>query len=500
MRKRFLWPLAAVILVSAAAGCGQRGRGNGASAQGGAEKKGAAGQPAAESATPVRVATAKLEVVTRTVPVTGSVAALQSIDLSPKISARVVAVAGREGTPVKRGQVVVQQDTSDLARQVQQAEANLQSARAQLAQAETNLTLQRADSATAVQNAKAGLAAAQANLALAKQPQRTEQIRQAEIAVEQAQANYDRAVADRKRYEYLVKEGASAQATLDQYVTTEAVQKANLDSAKQSLQIAQTGGRTESVRASQEQVRQAQIALRQAQANVQQVRVKEDAVRQARATVAQNQATVALQRQQLADASIVSPIDGVISDRKTEPGQMAAPGAAVLTVVALDTVYFEAQVPETSLATLRPGQSVNVRVDALAAKTFPGKVARIYPTGSTASRTFNVRVEIPNGNSLLRPGMFARGEVVVERRQGIVIPKDALVSSDTGFAVFVAQNGGRAVRRPVKVGIQTPETTEILSGVQDGEQVVVAGQDALKDGSPIRVQDGNDASQQTASL
>jgi RND family efflux transporter MFP subunit len=487
MKRGSLLPLAVAAVALIASGCGKRGNG-------------AAGQPAANTATPVRVATAKRETVTNTVPVTGSLAALQSVDLSPKVSARVVAVAGREGTPVTRGQIVVQQDTADLARQVQQAEANLQSARAQLAQAETNLILQRTDSATAVQNAKAGLAAAQANLALAKQPQRTEQIRQAEIAVEQAQANYDRAVADRKRYEYLVKEGAAAQATLDQYVTTEAVQRANLDNAKQSFQMAQIGGRTESIRASQEQMRQSQIALQQAKSNVQQIRVKEDAVRQARAAVAQNEAALAYQKQQLVDASIVSPIDGVISDRKTEPGQMAAPSTTVLTIVALNTVFFEAQVPETSLATLVQGQPVNVRVDAFGGKVFPGKVARIHPTGSTSSRTFVVRVEIPNTQKELRPGMFARGEVVTERREGIVIPKDALVASDNGFAVFVAENGGRAVRRTVQVGIQTPETSEILSGVKDGEQVVVAGQDALKDGSQIQVQDGNDASQQTASL
>jgi len=500
MNMRQIAPLSVALLLVVAAGCGPRG---GSADKTGAKSGGAGaapGKPAAESATPVRVATAKRETVTRTVPVTGSVAALQSIDLSPKVSARVVAVAGREGTPVKQGQVVVQQDTSDMARQVQQAEANLQSARAQLAQAQTNLSLQKTDSATAVQNARAGLAGAQANLALAKQPQRTEQIRQAEIAVEQAQANYDRAVADRKRYEYLVKEGAAAQATLDQYVTTEAVQKANLDSAKQSLQMSQTGGRAESIRASQEQDRQAEIALRQAQSNVQQVRMKEDAVRQAKAGVAQNEAALAYQQQQLADASIVSPIDGVIAARKTEPGQMAAPGAAVLTVVALNTVYFEAQVPETNLATLQPGQPVTVRVDALAGKTFSGKIARIYPTGNAASRIFSVRVEVPNGSQTLRPGMFARGEAVTQRREGVVIPKDALVATDNGFAVFVAENGGRAVRREVKVGIQTSETTEILSGVQEGEQVVVTGQDALRDGRPIRVLDGSEAAQQTASL
>jgi RND family efflux transporter MFP subunit len=492
-----------LTLLLALSGCGPRGSG---ADKAGADKGGkgggpAAAQNAANAPTPVTVAPATEQEVARTVPVNGSIAALQSVSLSPKVSARVLSVVGREGDTVRAGQVLVQQDTSDLQQSLEQALANLQAAQARVTQARTNYNIQQTTSATGVQNAQAALRsaqaalrAAQANLALAKQPQRTEQVSQAEIAVQQAQANYDRAVADRKRYEYLVKEGASAQATLDQYVTTEAVQRANLESARQGLRISQTGGRQESVRASQEQarqaesqVRQAEIALRQARANVAQNQAKLDDIRAAEATVAQNQAAVNLARRQIADASVRSPIDGVIATRATEPGQQAAPGASLMTVVALGTVYFQAQVPETNISDVQRGRGVVVRVDAVPGKTFTGRVSDVFPTASTSSRAFSVRVNVPNSGRTLRPGMYARGQVVAERRRGVVVPKDALIADGEQFAVFVAENG-KAVRHPVKLGIQTSETAEVLSGVKTGDQIIVQGQTLVKDGGPITVE------------
>lgn len=530
MRSRTLVAaVAALALVSA--GCGRSGAGE--KNEGGAEGKAAAategGQPGAAPATSVRVARAVESQVRRVVPVTGSISALQTVDLAPKVAARVVSVDGREGARVRRGQVVVQQDTADLRTQVRQAEANLQSARARLSQTLTQERVQVISSATGVQDAQEQLRAAEAQLALAKRPQRTQEVAVAEnavrqaqagleqavatgdAAVRQAQANYDRASEDRQRYERLVREGAAAQSVLDQYTTQEKVAaaaldsakeqrnagvktaRAQLDSARQQLSIARTGGRQESVLASQAAVARARAALRQAQANRQQVAVRQEDIRAARATIAQLEAALAFARQQLAYASIKSPIDGVIADRMTEPGQEAAPGQAVMRIVALGNVFFEAQVPETDIRSIRTGLSVPVRVDAYPTRVFTGRVARVYPTASTQSRNFVVRVNLPNSGGLLRPGMFARGEVVAESRRGVVVAKDALVSRNGKMHVFVVANGNRADLRPVRVGILTRETAEIREGVRAGEQIVIAGQDALADKAPVKVQGGEQA-------
>jgi HlyD family secretion protein len=512
--------LALTALVGA--GCSRPG-GEGEAAKGG--EKAAASQPAATTASPVRVATAKRETVTRAVPVTGSLAALQSVDLSPKLAARVVRVAGREGATIRAGEVAVQQDTSDFVVQLKQAQANLQAAQARLKQSQASLEsaqvrleqartqagLQVTTSDAGVRDAEQQVRSAQAQLELAKRPQRTQEIEVAENSVATAQANYDRAKSDRERYETLVKEGAAAQITLDQYVNQEKVAKANLDSAQKQLEIAREGGRTENVRNAETALARAQTQLRLAKANRAQVDVRRDDVKAAqaavtqaeadirasRATVAQNEATVANARLQIANASIVSPISGIISERLTEPGQQAAPGGVVLRVVALNTVFFEAQVPETELAAVKPGQVVTVNVDSFPGREFEGKIARVYPTGNTASRSVLVRVEIDNSGTLLRPGLYARGRVVAEQREGVVVPKDALVTRGDKTYVFVAANGGQASEREVRVGIRDTNTVEILSGVRAGEQVITAGQGVLKDGSPVQVME---EARQTAEL
>jgi HlyD family secretion protein len=485
--------LALVLSVSALTGCGPRG--------GQAPAGGAAGAAAAEDkSVPVRTAPAREETVARTIPVTGSVAATQTVALAPKLSGRVTFVAGREGQPVRRGAVVLRQDVSDYITQVQSAraqvesaQANLASAQSRLAQAQTQAKLQVTSSSAGVQDARQQLASARAALELAQRPQRTQEINVAENAVAQAQANYDKAVLDRQRYEGLVKEGAAAQSLLDQYVTQERVAQASLNSSKEQLEIARIGGREASIRQAQVVVQRAETNLRLAQSNTQQNQLRQDEIKAAQSAVAQNQAAVAQAQAALAQAqlqvdngTLMAPIDGIISQRSAEPGQLIGPTASALTIVALGTVFFEAQVPETEVGRIRAGQSVRVAIDAYPGKSFTGTIARLYPTASTSNRVFIARISLANESRALRPGMFARGEIVVEQRRGIVVPKDALVTTEDGkFAVFVA-DGKTAHRKVVTVGIQTDTVSEVRSGVTAGESIIVIGQNGLSDGAAIR--------------
>ncbi len=479
--------------------------------------------------TPVRVAAATQKEVTRTISVTGSIAATETVELGAKVSARVSFIAAREGEPVRKGQLVVQQDTADYDTQVRSSEATIKSAEAaiknaqasiqsaqagyqnalvKLDQTRTNFKLTDTQSDAGVKDAEQQLASAKAQLEIAKKPQRTQEISVAENGVAQAQANYERAVSDRKRYENLVREGAAAQITLDQYVNQERVGKAALDSAKSQLELATIGGRDESIRQSQTAVARAEFGLRLAKSNTQQNSVRKDDIKAAQAGVsqakaalaqaqaglsssqaqlAQAQAGLSSAQQQVSNTKIFSPIEGIIAKRSAEVGQLAGPTGSLLTIIALDTVFFEAQVPETEINLVKLGMSVEVKVDALPGRSFAGQVAKLYPTGSTSSRNFVVRVEVPNPARTLRPGMFARGGVVLEKRLGVLVAKDALVKSEDGaFAVFVAK-GNIAEQRKVTLGVTTAETAEIRSGVSAGEQVIVVGQTALRDGAAIRV-------------
>ena len=481
-----------------------------------AEKPDAAPSPGASdaSATAVRVAVARSEQVEKLLPITGSIAATQSVDLAPKLSARLTFVAGREGESVRAGQIALRQDTADLdtqvasasaairqsEAQVRSAEANLQSALAKLASARTQTRLQGSTSDAGVKDAEQQVKSARASLELARTPQRTQEVRVAENAVAQAQANFDKAASDRKRYEELLNEGAIAQITFDGYATQEKVAKAQLDSSKQQFAVARDGGRDAAVRQSQAALARAEFALRLAKANTKQIDVRRDdvkaaeaavaqtraAVSQAQAAVSQSRASLASARQQVANATVSIPFSGVISKRAGEPGQLSGPTASVLTVVALGSVFFEAQVPETDIGQLSLGQNVEVSADAYKGKKLSGRIAKIYPSGSTSSRAFVVRIAVPNDDARLRPGMFARGNVVQERRTGTVVPKDALVRTDSGPVVFVAVSG-KAVKRTVETGLSSKTDIEIVKGVAVGESVIVTGQNGLRDGASIRI-------------
>ncbi|WP_309715346.1 efflux RND transporter periplasmic adaptor subunit, partial [Armatimonas sp.] len=390
----------------------------------------------ATAGTPVRVAAATQKDVTRTISVTGSIAATETVELGAKVSARVTFIAAREGEPVRKGQLLVQQDTADYDTQVRSSEATIKSAEAaiknaqasiqsaqagyqnalvKLDQTRTNFKLTDSQSDAGVKDAEQQLASAKAQLEIAKKPQRTQEVSVAESGVAQAQANYERAMSDKKRYESLVREGAAAQITLDQYVNQERVAKAALDSAKSQLELATIGGRDESVRQSQTAVARAEFGLRLAKSNTQQNSVRQDDIKaaqagvsQAKAALAQAQAGLSSSQAQLAQAraglssaqqqvsntKIFSPIDGIIAKRSTEVGQLAGPTGSLLTIIALDTVFFEAQVPETEIAQVKLGMLVDVKVDALPGRTFAGQVAKLYPTGSTSSRNFVVRIEV----------------------------------------------------------------------------------------------------------
>ena len=140
----------------------------------------------------------------------------------------------------------------------------------------------------------------------------------------------------------------------------------------------------------------------------------------------------------------------MISKRSAEPGQLAGPSAAVLTVISLDSVFFEAQVPETDIGALRIGQTVEVSVDAFPGQKFPGRVAKIYPSGSTSSRSFVVRVAVPNRDGRLRPAMFAPRQCRPGTAgRGPYVSKDALVRTDSGTVIFIAvwRQGGKETCR-----------------------------------------------------
>ncbi len=183
-----------------------------------------------------------------------------------------------------------------------------------------------------------------------------------------------------------------------------------------------------------------------------------------------------------------SPITGVVTARNYDPGDMTG-SLPVLTVGQLTPVVkVMINVSENDLATLKAGQDVEVTFDAFPGETFQGKVQRIYPTVDTATRTFEVEVRIANGQERLKPGMFARVSIDLGSRNNVVVPDRAVVKqTGSGNKYVYVLNGSTVSYKRVELGRRLDNAYELISGIEDGDTVVITGQLRLADGVRVEV-------------
>ena len=200
----------------------------------------------------------------------------------------------------------------------------------------------------------------------------------------------------------------------------------------------------------------------------------QDALEEARtrqAILLQRRSELEIARQQLNDTVIVAPIDGAVSDRRTSVGEYLATGAPVATLVKLDPLRLRLAVPERESGTVRVGQSVRVTVEG-ASDDARGRVARISPAISEQNRTLLVEAEVHNEGGLLRPGAFARADIVVAGGVRVVTVPAAAVVTFAGVEKVFTVDGGRAAEVRVQTGRRLGDRVEILAGLSAGTPIV----------------------------
>jgi HlyD family secretion protein len=447
--------------------------------------------------------------------VTGALNALQDVTVGIKTAGKIVAVYAREGDVVRAGQVIAQQDTLDLQNQLDQQRANLLSAQTKLDQARvtyqnsrTNLNWTDQQTLSAVRLAQAGLDAAKEQAQVVKAGAREQERKQAEANLAAAKADLDQARSDLKRYQDLYRQQAVSAQQLDQAQAVADSAQARYNAQAQALSLIREGARPEDIRRAEAAVEQARQQLITAQSNRSQVSLRRADVEtarvgitQAQAGVAQAQAAVRLAEKALSDTRIVSPIDGVVAERKVEPGmQVAATKPDVMRIVALESIYFDAQLSETQYAEVRMGQPVTINVDALPGHVFRGIVSKIYPVASSTARSFTVRISLKNDGNMLRPQMFARGQIVLATHpNAILIPRVAVLDyNGNSGRVFVNANG-QAAERHIKTGFSNIRDIEVLPSdkpdetVKAGELVVTVGQAQIQNGDKLQITPENGA-------
>ncbi len=191
----------------------------------------------------------------------------------------------------------------------------------------------------------------------------------------------------------------------------------------------------------------------------------------------------------LENTVLCSPIDGVVTARNYDVGDMYAMSSPIYTVEQIKPVKLLVAVSESDYTKVKKGDSVVVVADALPELTFYGKIEKIYPTIDPATRTFNVEVVVANNYSSLRPGMFARVTVDFGSNRNVVIPDVAVVKQQGSGErfVYVLNADNTVTYKKVVLGRRMGAEYEVLEGLENGAKIVVGGQIRLKDGVKVVV-------------
>jgi HlyD family secretion protein len=533
--------------------------------------------PVAPAATPVKqvavnTAPVKRTDIVSTLSYTGDVKARQSLNVVSKATGRIERLNVDVGSAVKVGDVIAELDKEQSQLSVRQSEANLTAARTrlaqieagarpeQVAQAEANAraararvqAMQQASRPEQVAQARANVEAArqrvlavqtprQENVALAEDGVRVaeaklealkkgptqEQVRSAEIGVEQAKNalygvqttkdgfcsrdnGFQCQAAQKQAFaaEEAVKQAEQNVKVMKQGPTAEQVAQAQaaVEQARQQLELARKPASDQDVAQAQNQVRAAEAQLSLARqpvlaSDVEALRAQAEAAdaaarlaaspyteqdkKAAQAQVALAEAQLDLARNGVKELTVVSPVDGVVADRFLVVGSVAGPTTPIVSVTAQET-EIQVSVEESQLGRLRAGETASITVPAYPGQTLTGKVTVVAPTVDQRSRTGVVKIA-PEGDAVakLKPGMFAQVNIEAEKKQGaLVIPRSALLPGTPPSVVAVVD--GTAKKIPVQVGVQDRDQVEIVSGLKDGDQVVLDAID-LRDGDRVAV-------------
>jgi membrane fusion protein (multidrug efflux system) len=354
--------------------------------------------------------------------------------VSAKISGNVVEVLVNDNQAVKKGQVLVRIDPRDYQARVDQAKASVDVAMSQANGARVGVPLVRATTQSGTSSAEAQLSGVQADYEKARvdyERSLNAEISWARANVAAAQANYDRAQADLNRMKPLADKAEISRQQFDSYVNAARVAESQLQAAQDKVTSAIQDAETKKagMLAAQAHIAQARAGVKEAQANQQQVNVRAADAASATANVGLARANLAAAELNLSYTTITAPMDGVVTKKSVEVGQIVQPGQGLLTIVPLDDIWVTANFKETQLRDVHPGQKAEVKVD-LTGKIYPGRVDSISSatgtrmsllppenaTGNYVKVVQRIPVKIvldpiPGGNVILRPGMNASATI-----------------------------------------------------------------------------------------
>ncbi len=350
---------------------------------------------------------------------------LTEVDIAFRIPGRIQELSLKEGDSVKAGTVIARLDTAQLRSQKEQVKAARLSLEARLRQVSTTIDLQEQTVEGQIEQRQAELRNAEAMLEELLAGSRTQEIEQAQAALERARTEYQTAERDWMRAETLFRDEDISAAAHDQARFRFESAKAALRQAEEGLSLVKEGPRAERIEAARAQVRRAKAGLRLAEAGRLEVkRTRQE--REARvAELAQVDAELGVIQAQLDDSVAVSPVDGVVLVKSAERGEVIAAGSTILTVGDIEHPWLRGYVSETDLGRIKLGMPVKVMTDSFPGKVYKGKISfisseaeftpkQIQTPEERVKLVYRIKVDVENPNHELKSNMPADAEIVLE--------------------------------------------------------------------------------------
>ncbi len=382
----------------------------------------------------------------------GSIEPITSVNISPKNTGRLTALYVEQGDTVKAGQLLARMDSANLTAELAQAQAELAQAKAEY---------------TKILNGN-----------------RQEAIARAKSQVLSAQAQADLSAKRLEKNRWLAQEGAIAQLTLDEYISTDKTARASLAEAQEQLRELENGSRPEDIE-------------------------------QSKAKVAAAKAKVDLAQTELEDTAIYAPFDGIISQKYATVGAVVTPNVSASTTSSATSssilsiasgLEVNVNVSEATIAQIEPNQTVEIVAEAYPYRTFQARVKQIAPEAIIENNvtSFEVKVELITGQAELRSGMNVDAIFVGKKiANALTIPTVAITTNQGEIGVMVLGDRGaflegnrrrrgeanrnKAQFKPVRVGFSENGQTQIIQGLTSGDRVFIdfpAGQAPLRTGLP----------------
>lgn len=376
---------------------------------------------------PVRTALVEKGEVNSFLKVTGVVEANETVRVTSEIMGQAKEVKVQDGEEVNKGDILIVLGDEQIKIQVAQAQATLDSV--------------------------------QASYDKIKSGARPQEIKQAESAVLQAKINRDSAEENYLRMKKLFSEKAISEQQYEQAKNQYEIADVQYHSAQESYELVIEGATEEDIKAVEAQVRQAKAALDMA-------------------------------KYQLKNTQITAPISGKVTSIAVSSGEMVSPSVPLLSIIDVSRIFVKVGISEKDISKIKEGQKVSLEIDAFPEEKFQGEVVSKGVAVDQISKTLEVKIEILQPKVDIPVGVFARGDILVKTNQeALIIPSSALTRKKDGIYVYVIKEG-IARQKEVVLGIIQDERVEILEGLsEEEEEIVVLGNQELKDGLKVDILD-----------